>query len=187
MTLLPPLLIGMLSLWLLAEGFYAILLRPKRGDKQHTDRFTYIMLWGIVLSSVTIAILIRPVVKTTLHPKLPLVGASLFIVGILMPYVIIRALGKMFTVQVTIKENHELVQNGYYKYLRHPSYSFFLLTCLGLGLYLNNLPSLLIAFIPPFVAFLYRIKIEEALLVQNFGLVYLEYKTKTKKLIPFIY
>jgi protein-S-isoprenylcysteine O-methyltransferase Ste14 len=62
-----------------------------------------------------------------------------------------------------------------------------LLTFLGLGLSLNNWAALLIAFIPPFFAFSYRIKIEENVLANEFGQEYTEYRKQTKKLIPFVY
>nr|WP_312902037.1 isoprenylcysteine carboxylmethyltransferase family protein [Chryseobacterium taichungense] len=71
--------------------------------------------------------------------------------------------------------------------IRHPSYAFSLVTSLGLGLYLNNWLSLLLAFIIPFIAFSYRITIEERTLIEQFGDEYLEYRKKTKKLIPFVY
>jgi len=35
--------------------------------------------------------------------------------------------------------------------------------------------------------FLYRIKIEESMLIKKFGDEYREYTEKTKKIIPFIY
>jgi isoprenylcysteine carboxyl methyltransferase (ICMT) family protein YpbQ len=34
---------------------------------------------------------------------------------------IIATLGQFFTVEVTIKQNHKLKKDGFYKYLRHPS------------------------------------------------------------------
>ena len=96
-------------------------------------------------------------------------------------------MGKYFTVDVTIREGHQIKKDGVYSILRHPSYSASLLTFLGLGLFLNNWISLIIAFIPPFLAFLYRIKIEEKALTEQFGQDYIDYKKQTKKLIPFIY
>jgi len=62
-----------------------------------------------------------------------------------------------------------------------------LLTSLGLGLYLNNWLSLVLAFLIPFIAFSYRINVEEKALVEQFGEEYLDYRRKTKKLIPFVY
>lgn len=114
-------------------------------------------------------------------------GELFILIGILVRYVIIRSLGKYFTVDVTIRQDHKIKKEGFYKYLRHPSYAFSLLTSLGLGLYLNNWLSLIFAFVPPFLAFAYRIKIEEQALIEEFGDEYIEYRKGTKKLIPFIY
>lgn len=90
-------------------------------------------------------------------------------------------------VDVTIHKDHKIKKDGLYHYVRHPSYTFALLTFLGLGLYLNNWISLILAFIPPCVAFSYRIKIEEQVLIEEFGDGYIQYRKTTKKLIPFVY
>lgn len=115
------------------------------------------------------------------------VGEALILIGLIFRFMIIRSLGKYFTVDVTIKQGHKIKKEGFYKYLRHPSYAFSLLTSLGLGLYLNNWLSLPLAFIPPFLAFSYRIAIEEQALIEQFGEEYIEYRKNTKKLIPFVY
>lgn len=96
------------------------------------------------------------------------------------------SLGKMFTVDVTIRKDHALKKNGIYKFLRHPSYAGSLLSFIGFGLSLNNWVSLLIVFIAILSVFLLRINIEEKLLLQQFGKEYVDYKKKTAALIPFI-
>src|SRR5690606_8760078 len=86
-------------------------------------------------------------------------GEAFVLSGIIFRLFIIRSLGKYFTVDVSIKEDHKIKKDGFYKYIRHPSYAFSLLTFLGLGLFLNNWISLIFAFVPPFLAFHHRIKI----------------------------
>ena len=104
-----------------------------------------------------------------------------------MRYFVIKDLGKYFTVDVTIRKNHLLKKDGFYKYIRHPSYSFSILTFLGLGIILNNWYSLLCVFIFPTSAFLYCINIKEKVLIETFREDYLTYCKTTKKIIPFIY
>jgi protein-S-isoprenylcysteine O-methyltransferase Ste14 len=58
---------------------------------------------------------------------------------------------------------------------------------LGLGLSLNNWISLAVIFIPISFTFLYRIGVEEKLLIHKFGIAYTVYKKTTKRLIPGIY
>jgi protein-S-isoprenylcysteine O-methyltransferase Ste14 len=99
----------------------------------------------------------------------------------------VTSLGKFFTVNVTILEDHKLKQDGFYKYVRHPSYSASLLSLFGYGVSLNNWISLVIVTTAALTAFLIRIRIEEKTLTEHFGSEYVEYKKKTKRLIPFVY
>ena len=65
-------------------------------------------------------------------------GLGLLVVGIIIRWSAIYTLGKYFTGTVMIKDDHRLVQNGLYRYLRHPAYAGALLAHLGLGLSFSN-------------------------------------------------
>ncbi|WP_312346284.1 methyltransferase family protein [Chryseobacterium binzhouense] len=176
------------ALWLFSELYYKKMLKSGEKD-QKKDQSTLNILWVVILPSVFCAVLIS---KTTYFPiknqYLTLyIGEFFILTGIFFRWIIIRSLGKYFTVDVSIKEDHKIKQEGFYKYIRHPSYTFALLTFLGLGIFLNNWISLFLAFVPTFIAFLYRIKIEEKALIEKFGEEYIHYKKKTKMLIPFVY
>ena len=58
---------------------------------------------------------------------------------------------------------------------------------LGLGLCLDNWASLLVLMVPVFLAFLWRMRVEEAALLQGLGGPYRDYMTRTKRLIPAVY
>jgi protein-S-isoprenylcysteine O-methyltransferase Ste14 len=111
----------------------------------------------------------------------------LIIFGIAIRLIAIRTLGKFFTVNLNLAEDHLLIKNGLYKYLRHPSYSGSLLSFLGFGISLNNWPALIVIFVPVLLSFIYRINIEEKLMSVQFGNDYDEYKKQTKRLVPLIY
>ena len=66
-------------------------------------------------------------------------GRGLLVVGIIIRWSAIYTLGKYFTGTVMIKDDHRLVQNGLYRYLRHPAYAGALLAHLGLGLSFSKL------------------------------------------------
>jgi len=165
------------------------MLKSGKEDQKNKDKSTLNILWLAIPFSIVSSIFMSykihfPIAESSWILYL---GELFILTGIVFRYIIIRSLGKYFTVDVTIRQDHKIKKEGFYKYLRHPSYAFSLLTSLGLGLYLNNWLSLIFAFIPPFLAFAYRIKIEEQALVEQFGDEYLEYRKGTKKLIPFIY
>ena len=107
--------------------------------------------------------------------------------GICLRWVAIYTLGKFFTRKVTILNDHRVVQSGLYKYLRHPSYSGFLLGNLGLGFAFSNWISLIVIFVPTFAAALYRIHVEEKALSQALGSEYIDYCRATYRLIPKLY
>ncbi|MEK6921971.1 MAG: isoprenylcysteine carboxylmethyltransferase family protein, partial [Nanoarchaeota archaeon] len=92
-----------------------------------------------------------------------------------------------FSVFVVILENHQLITKGPYAYVRHPIYSAGILKAFGFVLVTNSflgLFALLFLLIP---ALLYRLRVEEKVLVGHFGQVYLRYKKRVKAIIPYIF
>ena len=176
-------------LWFGSEIFLLISLRSQKSDQQGKDHKSLIILWVTIFFSIFFAFGFQRSFNATIStsPAIEYVGLALVIIGVLGRLYIVRSLGKYFTVDVTIRDEHKIKKDGFYGIVRHPSYVFSLLTFIGLGLFLNNWISLAIAFIPPFIAFSYRIQIEEKALVEAFGTEYENYKQTTKRLIPFIY
>jgi protein-S-isoprenylcysteine O-methyltransferase Ste14 len=96
-------------------------------------------------------------------------------------------LGRLFTVDVTIRDNHQIKKDGVYRFIRHPSYSGSLLSFIGFGISLNNWLSLISVIALITIALVRRISIEEKVLTNQFGADYLEYKRRTYRMIPWIY
>jgi len=113
-------------------------------------------------------------------------GLVLFLIGVSMRRVAKRTLGKYYTYGLKTLEKYELVKHGIYKHVRHPIYLAMLLYNNGITLFFSSLYGFLFmqAFIPLII---YRVKIEENMLIKKFGDEYREYMKETKKLIPFIY
>jgi protein-S-isoprenylcysteine O-methyltransferase Ste14 len=116
-----------------------------------------------------------------------LVGLGLLILGILIRSVAIHTLGKFFTGTVVIKDDHQLIRTGLYKYLRHPAYTGTLLAHLGFGLAFANWISLLLSTVPFLLVARYRIRVEEQALAATFGAEYTSYCETSKRLIPGVY
>ncbi len=176
--------------WLFSEIYYKTALASNKTDQKGKDKSTLTILWITIFCAIFFSIFVaRGFSAFTISggPVIPYIGLVLIAFGLVARVVIIKALGRFFTVDVTIREGHQLKKNGFYKIIRHPSYAMSLLTFLGLGLYLDNWISLIIAFVPPFLAFSLRIKVEEKALTEQFGEEYVQYKKTTKKLIPFVY
>jgi protein-S-isoprenylcysteine O-methyltransferase Ste14 len=94
-------------------------------------------------------------------------------------------LGGNWSGRVTFKENHELIQRGPYRFVRHPIYSGLLLMVLGTAVVLNRAGPFL-GFVIYFAALGVKLRQEEALMTRHFPETYPPYKARTKALIPFI-
>jgi protein-S-isoprenylcysteine O-methyltransferase Ste14 len=97
----------------------------------------------------------------------------------------IAALGRFWSLHVEIRDNHEFVQSGPFRFMRHPTYFSMILELLSFGLIFNAWPMLLlipVAFIP--VLFL-RLRLEEPAMVEKFGDAYREYQRRVPMLIPY--
>jgi len=115
------------------------------------------------------------------------VGSILILIGLIVRVASILTLKKQFTYTVTKIENHELIETGLYKNIRHPGYLGQLIIFLGISTCLSNWLSILLMIIPVLLGYLNRINIEEKFMVEQMGQKYLDYQKRTKKLIPAIY
>jgi len=90
------------------------------------------------------------------------------------------------TAQLQIVKEHQLVKDGLYKHIRHPLYLGEILRNLGFVVIFSSVYGTLIVLLAS-IFLLFRIEIEERMLIVVFGEEYKEYKRKTKKIIPYIY
>lgn len=175
--------------WLLSEILLNRLLHSDSGDHHGSDRNSLKWIWISILFSICLAVFFAMKVKWPIHssPFIPYWGIALIWIGIVFRMLVIYSLGRFFTVDVTIRKDHQLKMNGFYRYIRHPSYSASLVSFCGFGIVHNNWLSFFIVVIPVLISFLYRIKVEEKLLIQQFGSAYLDYQKETYALVPFVY
>jgi protein-S-isoprenylcysteine O-methyltransferase Ste14 len=175
--------------WVLSEILLNRILHSKSSDKKNTDKGSLIVLWTTIMVSITVSVFIANNIylPVLLNPVIQYVGLAMIYIGITIRIIAIVSLGQFFTVDVTIRENHKLKKDGIYKYLRHPSYSGSLLSFIGLGLTMNNWISLLLISLSIIISFIYRISIEEKVLIEQFGSEYTDYQKFTRRIIPYIY
>lgn len=115
------------------------------------------------------------------------VGATLIVPGLIIRVLSMLTLRQYFTYWVTQVDDHQLVETGLYKVIRHPGYLGQLLIFLGISISLSNWLSVLAMMLPVMLGYGYRIKVEEKFMIEQFGKNYLAYQQRTKRLIPVIY
>lgn len=160
----------------------------KESVKTKSDKRSLLLLWITMIFTITEAFYnANWQTWNQTNIILAYLGVLILLIGAVVRWVAIFQLNKEFTVDVSISENHKLKTDGLYKNLRHPSYLGLYLICIGLSIGMNSILSFLIISIPLFAALLYRIKIEENVLTNEFGNLYLNYKNETKKIFPGIF
>jgi protein-S-isoprenylcysteine O-methyltransferase Ste14 len=96
------------------------------------------------------------------------------------------ALGDNWSSAVTLKQGHELIMRGPYRYVRHPIYSGLLVMVLGTALAIGRLHAF-IGFAACVVGFWIKLRQEEALMTRSFPDAYASYQRRTKALVPFVW
>lgn len=96
----------------------------------------------------------------------------------------IRTLGRFFRGVVHVQADHDVIQHGPYRLLRHPSYAGALLAVLGFSIIFGNLASIVVFVGCALLGVLYRIRVEERVLSEQLGQAYLDYATRTRRLVP---
>lgn len=94
-------------------------------------------------------------------------------------------LGRDWSVNVTLKEGHELVTDGPYARIRHPIYTAVILLVIGLFLLFETLGGLLGVALLVLGCWI-KLRQEEVLMIGEFPDAYPAYMRRTRRLIPFI-
>ncbi len=85
--------------------------------------------------------------------------------------------------EITIKIDHQLIQSGPYRFIRHPIYTGFLSMFIGAA-FVSGQASALVGLIIAAFAYWRKIRLEEANLRHAFGVAYDLYRRRTGSLIP---
>jgi protein-S-isoprenylcysteine O-methyltransferase Ste14 len=162
--------------------------RTRTGTKQ--DRSTLGMIWLVIAISIAAGVFVAQNFRAAALADgrmFAVAGVVLFVTGLLLRWWAIITLGRFFTVDVTIEKDHELVEQGPFRMVRHPSYTGVLLAFVGFALSLRNWAALLVILLPIGAAFIHRMNVEEDALSRALGRRYADYMKRTKRLVPFVY
>jgi protein-S-isoprenylcysteine O-methyltransferase Ste14 len=113
------------------------------------------------------------------------IGVAMLIAGLAFSIWARRRLGRNWSGTVTLKQNHELIRPGPYRWVRHPIYTGVLLAFLGTAVSLGEWRGA-VAIALATVAFLLKIRLEEDWMIETFGDGYRHYRAEVRALVPFI-
>lgn len=112
-------------------------------------------------------------------------GMTLTIAGLLFSVWGRIHLGGNWSGFITLKEGHELVRSGPYRYVRHPVYTGLIVAAIGSALVAATGDALVGSAIIA-VSIVFKLRREEVLLTTVFGDQYREFQREVPALVPFL-
>ena len=106
-------------------------------------------------------------------------GFSIMITG----HVTLR---QSYSSMLIIKKGQKLRTHGIYRFTRNPIYFGFILVAIGIPIFTLSLYGFLVMLLEVPIC-LSRIRIEQKMLIEEFGDEYRKYMKTTKRLFPFVY
>jgi protein-S-isoprenylcysteine O-methyltransferase Ste14 len=113
-------------------------------------------------------------------------GLAMYCSGFLAMHFSQRYLGKQFSLEVSLQQDHALITDGPYRYLRHPRYLGIIVFSSGISLVFRSWIGFAAA-LAAIPVLLWRIRDEESLLRQEFGQAWEAYCSRSWRLVPFVY
>jgi len=159
---------------------------PDRNTKAHIDPRAR---WGILLEMIGFAVVYahRPGEwAAAVEPWRAVVGAVFGALAIALAWGAVGHLGKQWRFDAGLNADHELVQTGAYRIVRHPIYASMLGMILMVIAWLGTLPRWPIGLACFVVGTEIRIRIEDALLHERFGARFTAWQQAVPAYLPFV-
>ncbi len=184
------------GLWFLLVAYIWREARTANADIEHQAQFSVALrvlkivgmlyLFALIYFPGWVGIHARPAAANLAATQLGrgLAGVALCAAGVALVIASRRALGRNWSDLVVLKHNHEWIQSGPYRWVRHPLYSGMLLAILGSAVTVNTRIAYL-AVPVVLLGFWVKSRQEEALLEQRFP-GYRRYRQRVKAFIPFV-
>jgi protein-S-isoprenylcysteine O-methyltransferase Ste14 len=197
MEFLRYLAISLFVIWCVSEIVISLISAINKSAVSSTgaDKFSFFVVWLFTIPPILFAYLIQKHFIfsngfgsfSALFPFLGYLGCLFIAFGVTIRLMAVATLKQQFTTKVSIIEKHRIVEQGVYRMIRHPAYLGYLASLLGIGLVLGNWVGLAALMVLPLLGILYRIHVEESVLLSYFGDAYRDYANRTKKLLPGIW
>mmetsp|Transcript_21024 Transcript_21024/g.53230 ORF Transcript_21024/g.53230 Transcript_21024/m.53230 type:complete len:201 (+) Transcript_21024:207-809(+) len=126
---------------------------------------------------------------TLLQHYLRLQALSLMLFACWLRHAAMTQLGAFFSRTLTVQKGHCVIKTGVYRLVRHPGYAANLAIFVSYAFLVSRSPivTVLQAGIFYFAWCRRRIPAEEAMLMKEFGDEYVQYMSRTHRLVPWVY
>jgi protein-S-isoprenylcysteine O-methyltransferase Ste14 len=173
--------------------FYVVWVVAALFTKRTAERATWWHAWWMWFAVAAFMFVVRRAVLFSagavlwhVTSALGIIADAITIVGLVIALWARRVLGANWSANVVLKERHELIEAGPYRFVRHPIYSGVLLMLCGTMLAWGRVVGL-VAFAAILAGLSVKASLEERLLMRHFPDAYTGYRRRVRAaLVPFL-
>ena len=185
--------VAVISLWFFFAGIFLLRKKPATTpDKTFAPRSWF----GLALQGASFGLawslrrspLFSPIIdgQFALNIVLQILAVLIAAGSVWLAMAAVKELGKQWSLQARLIEDHKLVMTGVYGFVRHPIYTAMLGMLVATGIAYSHWIVLIAAFVVFIVGTKIRTSLEEGLLRDAFGQEFETWKAKVPGLIPFV-
>lgn len=121
-----------------------------------------------------------------MNPLVNIFGGLLMLGSLPFLYWVHHSLGVFFSARLELQEDHQIIQTGPYRSIRHPMYTTGFMYLIGAGFLSGNWLILILPTLSFTILVFSRVSDEEQMLLGHFGDDYQDYMQRTCRFLPFI-
>jgi len=188
-TLLRLLIIGIYTVFAAVRIKYRIPASKRERNKYDPSRFVLGLLSIGIIAYFISLILYVLYIPFILEFSIPFpsiirwIGVAVATIFVPILYWTHSTLDKQFSADLSIKKDHDLIEVGPYRKVRHPMYTVFIVFTIAIALITSNLLCIVFSFIIA-ISFPSIAKSEELMLIDAFGDKYQSYMARTGRFFP---
>ncbi|MGH9417060.1 MAG: methyltransferase family protein [Terriglobales bacterium] len=175
--------IGFYVYWTASAGGVKTTRERESGASQLSHRVPLLAAAVLLIVPFQVFHLGTPLMAST--TRLDAASVAIAMVGLAVAVWARWTIGANWSSAVSLKEDHELVRHGPYRFVRNPIYTGMLLMLLGTALFVDQWRALL-AMVLATAALWVKLKREERFMARQFPEAYPAYRAKVKALIPYV-
>ena len=174
------------ALWFWFEIYWTVKAKEAAASKSAESPKSRAVHTRLFMAAILLFFLGVPGLNGTVMPTarwVSPVGIAIEAFGLWFAILARKTLGRHWSGELTVKEGHEIVKTGPYRFIRHPIYTGILSMALGTAVISNSWHGF-IGFAVMSFAYARKIRMEERWLVDAFGEPYSDYRKTTWALVP---
>ncbi|MEP6704844.1 MAG: isoprenylcysteine carboxylmethyltransferase family protein [Acidobacteriota bacterium] len=181
---------GVIVCWFVFAGTFLLRKKPEASPDAVKAPKSF---WGIALQGVGFGLvwalhrtpLFSPFVPSeAVNIVMQIFALILSVSSVALSRSAVRELGKQWSFQARLVEDHRLITSGVYGLVRHPIYTAMLGNLIATGIVLSHWAVVLVAVVIFLIGTTIRTRLEERLLAGAFGSEFESWKAKVPGLIP---